>query len=182
MLNLGLEFDSSKYPINLHQKSTPEILSNLQTLKSFICYSFIMFLSSDKFNLQASRHGSDLFIAQCTIGIFTLCWKNRFLHLGGWDSSFCRRGGSNLIKDPKTPSGIICIIFIKPFSLDTQLNFNKHRAASYMLTQTARERERQTSTQRPQKHNFSCETMRALAIFIATLCPERWRRRAAGWH
>lgn len=119
-----------------------------------------MFLTSNKFNLQASRLGLYPFMAQCTIGIFTLCWKNRFSHLGGRDSSFARRGGSNLIKDPKTPSGIICIIFIKPFSLDTQLNFNKHRAASYMRRQTDKGRK---------KHNFSCETMRALEIFTATL-------------
>jgi hypothetical protein len=64
-----------------------------------------------------------------------------------------RRGGSNLIKDPKTPSGIICIIFIKPFSLDTQLNFNKHRAASYMRA-ADRERERDRQATKAAKTQF----------------------------
>jgi len=171
-------FDQSK----VHSIDSKNISLSPHTLQSFFCYSFIMFLSSNKFNLQASRLGLYLFIAQCTIGIFTLCCKNRFSRLGGCDSSFSRRGGSNLIKDPKTPSGIICIIFIKPFSLDTQLNFNKHRAASYMLAQTARERARDRRAHKGRKNTISHARQCAHWQFLSPPCPERWRRRAAGWH
>lgn len=158
-------FDQSKFPLTIVAK----IFRNLH----LSVYSFIIFLTSNKFNLQASlisvhspvHHWDFHFVLEKSLFPF------------GRARQLAQRGSSNLIKDPKTPSGIICIIFIKPFSLDTQLNFNKHRAASYIRAD--RRREWDTDGHKGRKNTISHARQCAHWQFLSPPCPERCRRHAA---